>query len=102
MKLKFLLVAVLFNVTNIFSQSDWKIAGNKITTPWASQVDPANPLPGYPRPQMVRKSWMNLNGLWQYVILPKSAVSIPSSFDGKILVPFAVESALSGVGKAVG
>ena len=100
-KIVLLPLMVLF-VTNVFSQSEYKIAGNKIRSPWAEKVDPSNPLPEYPRPQMVRDSWMNLNGLWQYTILPKSQESIPAAFAGKILVPFAVESALSGVGKTVG
>lgn len=72
-------------------------------TEWAAKVDPSNPLPEYPRPQLTRKSWMNLNGLWQYAIVPRQAEALaPSSFDGNILVPYAVESALSGVGKNVG
>ncbi|MEO6229236.1 MAG: sugar-binding domain-containing protein [Ferruginibacter sp.] len=87
---------------NAIGQTDWKIAGTKITTPWAEKVDPAHPLPDYPRPQMVRDSWMNLNGLWQYNILPASQENLPLTYAGKILVPFAVESALSGVGKTVG
>ena len=102
MKRSLILFAVLFFSVAAFSQTDWKIAGSKISTPWAAKVDPANPLPEYPRPQMVRDNWMNLNGLWQYAILPKTSATIPASFDGKILVPFAVESALSGVGKTVG
>ena len=97
-----LIILVLFTGKCIIAQSDWHIAGNKITTAWASKVDPANPLPDYPRPQMVRSNWMNMNGLWQYSILPKSQETEPASFQGKILVPFAVESALSGVGKTVG
>jgi len=79
----------------------WKPAGDRIRTPWAEKVDPANPLPEYPRPQMVREQWHNLNGLWEYAITPKGKF-LPSAFDGKILVPYAVESSLSGVQKSVG
>ncbi|UCS91845.1 beta-galactosidase [Echinicola marina] len=80
----------------------WEPAEGKIMTAWAEQVDPENVHQEYPRPQMVREdNWQNLNGLWQYEIQAKGG-SAPSSFEGEILVPFAVESALSGVGKTVG
>ena len=69
-------------------------------TQWAKEVSPENALPEYPRPQMVRPLWQNLNGLWDYDIQARGAAE-PSSYDGKILVPFAVESALSGVKKPV-
>ncbi|MEO6135378.1 MAG: sugar-binding domain-containing protein [Ginsengibacter sp.] len=97
----FLTLMILFT-TCVLGQVKWKIAGNKITTSWAEKVDYKNPLPEYPRPQLVRENWKNLNGLWQYAIVPKSEDQIPSSFQGNILVPYAVESALSGVGKTVG
>jgi beta-galactosidase/beta-glucuronidase len=84
------------------AQDKWKIVPGKITTAWAEKVNPSNPLAEYPRPQLVRSNWTNLNGLWEYSILPKSEQSIPAQWQGKILVPFAVESALSGVGKTVG
>ena len=77
----------------------WAPAGDKIMTTWAEQVDPANVLPEYPRPQLVRADWQNLNGLWDYAITEKDAK--PEAYEGKILVPFAVESALSGVGRPV-
>lgn len=80
---------------------DWKIVPGKITTPWAEKVNPAAPLAEYPRPQLVRNTWLNLNGLWSYQIQPAGG-SAPTQYDGKILVPFPVESALSGVGKTVG
>lgn len=82
-------------------QGDWHLIKDRITTPWAEKVDPKAPLPEYPRPQMTRGNWQNLNGLWSYAIVPKAAAG-PARYDGKILVPFAVESALSGVGKTVG
>jgi beta-galactosidase/beta-glucuronidase len=72
----------------------------KIMTRWAKEVSPTNALPEYPRPQMVRKEWKNLNGLWDYAIRTKDQVR-PESFDGQILVPYPVESALSGVKKTV-
>lgn len=81
---------------------DWKIAGDKIHTPWSSQVDPAAPHPEYPRPLLKRQdNWKNLNGLWQYAITPRDQKTIPTTWTGKILVPYAIESALSGVGKTV-
>ena len=83
------------------SYAQWKPAGNRIVTEWAAQVDVSNILPEYPRPLMEREEWVNLNGLWQYAILP-SGKAMPKTYDGEILVPFAVESALSGVGKELG
>jgi len=80
--------------------SQWKPAGDKIKTEWADKVDPQNVLPEYPRPIMERQQWLNLNGLWDYAITKKDA-PLPKTFDGKILVPFAIESSLSGVGKTV-
>ncbi|MBQ9668972.1 MAG: beta galactosidase jelly roll domain-containing protein [Prevotella sp.] len=75
----------------------WAPQGFKIKTRWADDVDPEQPLPDYPRPQLVRQEWQNLNGLWQYAITPQTQRTIPTAWDGWILVPFAVESSLSGV-----
>lgn len=80
--------------------AEWKPAPNPLFTRWAQDVSPENVWPEYPRPQMVRDKWVNLNGLWDYAILPKE-VAKPENWDGKILVPFCVESALSGVKRAV-
>ncbi|NLN70035.1 MAG: hypothetical protein GX142_04530 [Chloroflexi bacterium] len=73
-----------------------QIDHDQITTLWSQDVDPHLPHPEYPRPQMVRDDWQNLNGLWDYQITQKAA-SRPQSFSGQILVPFPLESALSGV-----
>jgi beta-galactosidase/beta-glucuronidase len=96
----FLLFAVMIYASITVSQP-WKPAGDHIKTVWAQQVDPQNPLPEYPRPIMVRSEWQNLNGLWDYAVLLKGS-GLPEKFDGKILVPFAIESSLSGVQKRVG
>lgn len=88
-------------MSTAYAQQEWKIAGNKITSPWSEKVNPSEVLPEYPRPQLVRGNWKNLNGLWQYAVREKSAAT-PTTWDGKILVPFAIESGLSGVGRTVG
>ena len=80
----------------------WQPVQGKIMTPWAEKVNPAAPLPEYPRPQLVRGNWQNLNGLWDYHLSPADQKNFPAAWDGKILVPFPLESALSGVGKQAG
>lgn len=78
--------------------NQWKPAGNQIRTRWAREVNPEAPLPEYPRPQLVRTDWINLNGLWSYAI---SHGELPVTYEGLILVPFPIESSLSGVGRAL-
>ena len=81
------------------SVANWKPVSGYILTDWAQKVKPAEVLPEYPRPQMVRKQWQNLNGLWSYALTDKNAKSAPAEKDGQILVPYPYESALSGVAK---
>ena len=76
--------------------ADWKPAENSLSTPWTANVRAENAWVQYPRPQLVRPNWTNLNGLWDYTIQPKDGAR-PAGFDGQILVPFPLESALSGV-----
>lgn len=91
------LVALLF--AGIASAADWKPAPSPLMTKWGKQITPdKTPWNEYPRPQLVRKDWKNLNGLWDYAITERGAKQ-PTQSDGKILVPFCIESALSGVGK---
>lgn len=91
---------VCITYTSVNAQSQWRMQPTTIQTRWAKQVNPKNVLPEYPRPQMVRSKWTNLNGLWDYAITPKEAQQ-PAKFNGQILVPFPLESALSGVKKAL-
>lgn len=92
-----LILSVAFIAT---ASAQWSIAGDKIRSTWAEQVTIDNVLPEYPRPQLERSEWLNLNGLWNYAITGLSDVK-PASFDGQILVPFAIESAMSGVQKTL-
>lgn len=80
--------------------AQWKPFGAKIKTEWANKIDPKNVLPEYPRPMMERSEWKNLNGLWDYAIT--TVGEVPTKYADKILVPFAIESSLSGVMKEVG
>ncbi len=93
MKLKFIIAA--------FLGLAFGISEARMTTEWTDKVDADNVWNVYPRPTMQRSRWMNLNGKWDYAITPKNDVK-PSSYEGKILVPFAVESYLSGVERTVG
>ena len=80
------------------AEAGWQPVPEKMMTRWGRQVTPENAWREYPRPQFERSNWKNLNGLWDYTITTKDA-AIPTNWQGKILVPFAVESTLSGVGK---
>ena len=95
-KIAFIICLIVSQLT----MAQYAPAGDSLKTRWAAEVTPENVWQEYPRPQMVRDNWMNLNGLWDYAIRPKG--QWVGKFDGKILVPFCVESSLSGVQKYVG
>ena len=80
--------------------SQWKPVGDNIKTKWGENINPNNVLQEYPRPILVRNDWKNLNGLWDYTITSKGE-NKPENYDGEILVPFPIESSLSGVRKRI-
>ena len=82
------------------SAAAWEPVRDRILTRWADEVSPDAPLPEYPRPQMTRPEWRNLNGVWSFTLASRDAAR-PAAIDREILVPFAVESALSGVAETV-
>ena len=95
-------VAVLILIPFYFlSKEDkkQKKVHNKLLTTYGEQLDINNVLPEYPRPQLVRDSYINLNGLWKYTINQNE--EIPSSFDGDVIVPYSIESLLSRVNKTI-
>lgn len=101
-KATFIACLIAAGLSSSYAQN-WKPAGDKILTSWGEHLNPSNPHPEYPRPQLERKkNWKSLNGLWKYALTDQSVSEKPTLWEGDILVPFAIESALSGVGKAVG
>ena len=98
MKSKFIFF-ILISITLVQAQS-WKPVEGKIMSQWAKTVNPDNVWQEYPRPQFERTEWKNLNGLWDYAILKTNQIQ-PKRYQGKILVPFSFESALSGVEKKI-
>lgn len=102
MKVRHLLAAAAVALLAAPQQTgaQWKPVGDKIKTPWAEKVSPKLPWNVYPRPQLKRAQWVNLNGQWNYAIKGLQGGE-PASFDGKILVPYPIESSLSGVGKTL-
>ncbi len=102
MKNLFKTITVLASLSTcpLFAQEAWKPVDQVLMTEWGKKVTPENVWQEYPRPQLERESWKNLNGLWSYAIQAKGGTT-PTQWGGKILVPFAPESKLSGVGKTL-
>ena len=95
-----LALALMSLISAAASAQQWAPVGERIMTEWAAEVSPEASHPEYPRPQMVRPEWKCLNGLWEYSLTPRDE-ECPSEPEGNILVPFAIESALSGVGRTM-
>lgn len=86
--------------TGFSSFAQWQPVGNRLMTPWGKELKPDRVWQEYPRPIMEREVWKNLNGLWEYAVVPLGSPE-PVTYEGQILVPFALESALSGVGRVL-
>ncbi|MFC6100859.1 glycoside hydrolase family 2 protein [Olivibacter domesticus] len=83
-----------------YAQQQWKMQALQMQSKWSKEVDIEHPHNVYPRPQMIRSDWYNLNGLWDYTIT-KFSSPLPTNYSGKVLVPYPIESALSGVKKSL-
>ena len=109
-----LVISNKIEILSVHNTSAWKrtkcgFNGTDVVTKWGEQVDPADPstlLPGYPRPQLVRDvndTYVNINGLWEFEIAENNASVLSPPFNKtlskQILVPFPVESCLSGIGQ---
>ena len=77
----------------------WQPVPDSMLTEWGEKLKPESTWQEYPRPSLKREKWINLNGLWNYAITPNSENSVPTSWSSEILVPFAIEAPLSGVGE---
>ncbi|MBO2523759.1 MAG: beta-galactosidase, partial [Bacteroidetes bacterium] len=106
--MKKLITSICLLISGLTMMGQYAPAGDSLKTRWASEITPENVWQEYPRPQMLRYEkdlnilhWLNLNGLWDYAICSKGENNI-GEYDGKILVPFCIESSLSGVQKYVG
>ncbi|HEU4390117.1 MAG TPA: glycoside hydrolase family 2 TIM barrel-domain containing protein, partial [Blastocatellia bacterium] len=97
-----LMLALLSAVPPVPQTNAQATSAANLSTPWSANVNKAAPLAEYPRPQLQRDVWSSLNGPWDYAVRPRETSTAPATYDGKILVPYAVESALSGVMKQVG
>ena len=79
----------------------WAPVPGAMLTDWGASLTPATAWREYPRPALARDGWVNLNGLWQYAVTRATDAAAPAQWNGEILVPFAIESPLSGVGRRV-
>ena len=95
----FMYLSLIFLSVSSVWAATWQPDQGPLKTRWAKDVSPENAHPEYPRPQMVRPDWLNLNGLWDVAITSKDAKR--ATFQTQILVPFPIESALSGVMRPV-
>ena len=91
--------AIVVLIQSANASDSWHPADGPLLTGWTKEVTPEHVLSEYPRPTLVRPLWQCLNGLWDYAITPLAQTRRPDAYAGRIMVPFCIESALSGVMK---
>jgi hypothetical protein len=97
-----LAAATVVAVAPSASAAVWQPKTPPLSTPWTNQVSPTNALPDYPRPQLVRADWLNLNGVWEFASAPNlDSPPIGQTLAEGVLVPYPIESALSGIKRHV-
>lgn len=94
----FALTFVSFMASLSTANPSWQPVAGSMLTQWGKAVTPDNAWREYPRPQMVRDNWTNLNGLWDFTVTNRNAPK-PTDWEEQILVPFAMETPLSGIGR---
>jgi len=100
-RISIVFILVLLLQYSFIQAQNWAPVPGQIMTNWANDVTPENVWKEYPRPQMVRTDWLNLNGLWDFEITERDTNQIAINYARKILVPFCVESALSGIKETI-
>ena len=101
-RVKLFAVLLTTALVSVPTRAAWQPVPGNIMTRWAANVTPTNVWPEYPRPQMTRTDWMNLNGLWQFqAAVADEKPPVGKTLTEEILVPFPVESALSGLKRHV-
>jgi hypothetical protein len=100
-RISIVFILVLLLQYSFIQAQNWAPVPGQIMTNWANNVTPENVWKEYPRPQMVRTDWLNLNGLWDFEITERDTNKIAINYARKILVPFCVESALSGIKETI-
>lgn len=95
----FIIYCLLAYCSTVASAQSWQAKPNSLMTEWGENLKPDQVWQEYPRPQLERGAWLNLNGLWNYAVTLKNEPK-PTTYQGSILVPFCIESALSGVKKS--
>src|SRR5690606_4847657 len=95
MNIKSIICCVVLSMAKMLYAQDWQMQSISMQTRWTEKISFEHTHPEYPRPQLMRNNWTNLNGLWEYAVT--DSITNSPTYEGQILVPYPLESALSGV-----